>query len=92
MLKETVGRIVNVRHSSQETPRIKVEYCVDGTVYRISENVTVRNEPIKIGFLPVGQQKVWTLGPVFEGEELVVIYDSENPANGYLRDNTGKTC
>ena len=89
-MAETLGRIIHIRHSSQETPRITVEYIVDGDTYRITENITVVSEKIRIGFLPVGQRKKWKIGPVTEGQEVVVLYDEDNPKKGRIRDNDGK--
>lgn len=90
--RETIGTIVKVGWPVGDTPRLTVEYTVNGTSYRIAENVTVTIKAIKIGFLPIGMEKTWKIRNCKVGETVNIIYDCNNPKNAYIKGNEGNWC
>lgn len=89
---ETTGIIIKSLLVSTETPRLTVMYMVDGNEYTISENITSKSEAIKIGFLPIGQRKVWLVEKINVGDKLQIIYDPNNPQKAHIKENNGKFC
>lgn len=89
---ETKGTIIKSLLASTETPRLTVAYTVAGQDYTITENVTSKSEAIKIGFIPIGQRKVWQVKKINVGEELTIIYDPNNPRKAHIKGNDGKYC
>jgi len=87
-IKETKGSIIKVHFNSNGSRRVTVKYVVDGNTYHITENITVKSEAIKIGFLPIGQKKIEYIQEGL-GEQVVVMYNSAEPKEAYLRDNIG---
>lgn len=78
--------------ASTETPRLTVAYTVHGQYYTITENVTSKSEAIKLGFIPIGQRKIWQVKKINVGEELTIIYDPDNPPKAHIKGNDGKYC
>lgn len=89
---ETKGTIVKSLLASTESPRLTVSYTVNGQDYTITENITSKSEAIKIGFIPIGQRKIWQVKKINVGEELTIIYDPHNPKNAHIKGNDGKYC
>ncbi len=89
---ETKGIIIKSLLASTETPRITVAYTVEGQNYTITENVTSKSEAIKIGFIPIGQRKIWQVKKTNIGEELTIIYDPNNPKKAHIKGNNGNYC
>lgn len=90
-MQETIGTIVEVKDRGINHPNvITVRYEAGGIEYQITETVKLKSEPIKIGFLPIGQRKIPVMGNTAVGTEVVVVYDPDCPEKGKLRDNIGK--
>ncbi len=89
---QTKGTIIKSLLASTETPRLTVSYTVDGRDYTLTENVTSKSETIKIGFIPIGQRKIWQVKKVNVGEELEIVYDPSNPNKSHIKGNDGKYC
>ncbi len=87
---ETVGTIIKSLVSQDETPRLTVSFAVNGNEYVFSENITTKSETIKIGFLPVGQKKVWLVKSWRVGETVPVVYNPANPKEAHIKGNDGK--
>lgn len=68
----------------------RTTYVVDGVSYTIRENITVKNEAIKMEGIPVGQKKTEYITAGID-ESVAVKYDPENPKKAYLKDNAGKS-
>lgn len=67
-------------------------YTVEGRDYAITENVTSKSEAIKIGFIPIGQRKIWQVKKVNVGDELIIVYDPNDPQKAHIKGNDGKYC
>ena len=92
--EHTTGVVFKLKDMGDEnaTTLIMVKYLVDGVEYEIKETLTVKNEWIKIGFLPVGQRQTPVMGLVKEGDEVDVSYNPDKPKKAFITDNTGKLC
>lgn len=90
--RETIGTIVKVSWPDTGSPKLTVEYTVNGSSYRIAEDVTVTIKAIKIGFLPIGMEKTWRIKNCKVGETVSVIYDCNEPKNAYIKGNEGYWC
>lgn len=69
--------------------RVRVSYEVGGTVYELTESVKLKSKSIKLGPIPIGQEKVPKLPVTEVGGRVVVCYDPADPSRAYLRDNRG---
>jgi len=85
----TEGTVINLKSKGLQHPTIiTVKYVVDSVDYELKESVKLKNEFIKIGFIPIGHK----LKPVINtriGSRLTVAYDPNSPDNAYLIDNKG---
>lgn len=68
---------------------IVVSYTVEGQEYQIKESVKLKSKAIKIGFLPIGQERYPAMGEIKKGTVVKVKYNSSDPARAYLVDNVG---
>lgn len=87
---DAVGKITKVFFNDSGSRRVTVEYVVDGVSYTIRENITVKNEAIKMEGIPVGQKKTEYITAGID-ESVAVKYNPENPKKAYLKDNAGKS-
>lgn len=87
---EATGSVKAVKVQGQDFPTIiTVVYEVNGDSYEVSESIKLKSQPIKLGFLTVGQKRVPVLGNTSVGSAVSVMYNPNNPVEAYLRDNTG---
>ena len=87
----TEGRVKELKVKGLDFPTIiSVEYSVAEKSYVVTESLKLRSEIIKIGFLPIGQKKVPTMGSISVGSAVAVSYNPDNPAESYITHNTGK--
>lgn len=85
------GRVKELKVKGLDFPTvISVEYSVAGMSYVVTESLKLRNEIIKLGFLPIGQKKVPAMGSTSVGAATVVSYNPDNPSEAYITHNTGK--
>lgn len=75
---------------------IIVEFEVSGKKYEIRENLVMKPQKIKLGFIPIGYKtksliEINTGIEAVVGNEVNVKYNSENPNESYLLDNGSKT-
>ena len=89
---DAVGTIVQLKTRGRisTSNRIIVVYEVNGGTYELREFTTMKNEAIKLGFLPIGQRKKPIMGDVSVGSKVRVKYNPDNPAEAYLPDNIKK--
>lgn len=74
---------------------IIVEFEVSGKKYEIRENLVMKSQKIKLGFIPIGYKtksliEMNTGIEAVVGNEVNVKYNSENPNESYLTDNDAK--
>lgn len=74
---------------------IIVEFEVSGKKYEIRENLVMKSQKIKLGFIPIGYKtksliEINTGIEAVVGNEVNVKYNSENPNESYLTDNDAK--
>jgi hypothetical protein len=87
---QTTGSVKSVKTKGQDFPTIiTVTYDVNGYSYEVSESIKLKSEPIKLGFLTVGQKRVLQLGNTSVGSAVRVMYNPNNPGEAFLPDNTG---
>lgn len=87
----TDGIIKDVKSKGLDFPTIiTVEYQVDGICYEVKESIKLKSKAIKIGFLPIGQEKTPRMGETRVGYSASVTYNPDNPAESYITYNTGK--
>lgn len=87
---ETIGSVTAVKVKGQDFPTIvTVTYEANGYSYEDSESIKLRSQPIKLGFLTVGQKRVPVLGNTSVGSKVRVLYNPNNPEEAYLPDNSG---
>lgn len=87
---EVTGTVKEVKVKGQDFPTIiTVSYSVNEHAYEISESIKLKSQPIKLGFLTVGQKRVPVLGNTSVGSAVRVMYNPNNPAEAYLPDNVG---
>lgn len=85
------GRVKELRVNGQDFPTmITVEYLVAGNTYIVTESIKVKNEKIKLGFLPIGQKRVPVMGNTTVGSSAMVSYNPNNPVEAFITHNTGK--
>lgn len=86
---ETIGVITGVKNENSCTS-ITVRYLVGMHSYYISELLKYNSEPIKVGFITVGQKKTPKIGEgVLLNRSVKVMYNPNNPMEAYLKDNVG---
>ena len=87
--EETIGTIVKKKWNG-ELWFIKVEYMVNGKVYRITEQLTYHvTKTYRIGPMPIGTCSMAAIENINEGVQVRVMYNPNNPKRGYLPDNNG---
>ena len=88
-MKEVKGIVLSVKSKGLDNPTVvTVEYKVKKETYKLKETVKLKSEPIKFLFIPIGQKKVPVM-EVVKGQEVVVIYDAQNPKKAYIKENEG---
>lgn len=75
---------------------IIVNFEVDGKKYEIIENLVMKPQKVKLGFIPIGYKtksliEINTGIEAVVGNEVNVKYNPENPNESYLPDNDSKT-
>lgn len=89
MKKEVSGIVIDLTSKGIDGPTVvTVEYEVEGKKYVINETLKLKNEVIKLGFLPIGQRQIPKV-KCKKGESIVVIYDENNPEKGHIKGNDG---
>lgn len=96
--KECIGVIKELKSKGLDRPTvITVEYEVDGVKYIINERLIMKKAKttLLLGFLPIGYEtksliELKTGEKAIAGTNVKVKYESLNPNNAYLLDNTGK--
>lgn len=84
------GVVTNLKSRGLDSPTvISVEYQVDGKSYIVKESIKLRNETIKIGFLPIGQRGVPRMGDTTVGSAASINYNPSNPTEAYISKNIG---
>lgn len=87
---EVAGTVKAVKVKGQDFPTIiTVSYSVNGHTYEISESIKLKSQPIKLGFLTVGQKRMPVLNNTSVGNAVRVMYNPNNPVDAYLPDNVG---
>lgn len=87
---EITGTVKSVQIKGQDFPTIiTVVYTVNDHPYEVSESIKLKSQPIKLGFLTVGQKRVPVLGNTSVGSVVRVKYNPNNPSEAYLPDNIG---
>jgi len=87
----TTGIVTNKRSLGIEEPTvISVAYEIDGIKYEIKETIKLKNEWIKIGFLPIGQRQRPVMGVVKVGDVVDVSYNPDDPKKAFIINNVGK--
>jgi hypothetical protein len=85
------GCVKELRVNGQDFPTmITVEYLVAGNTYIVTESIKVKNEKIKLGFLPIGQKRVPVMGNTTVGSSAMVSYNPNNPVEAFITHNIGK--
>lgn len=88
--QSTEGTIIDIKSKGLDFPTIiTVAYEVQNKQYQISESLKLKNEVIKIGFLPIGQKRTPKIKNIGIGEKVKVSYDTTSPEKAYLSDNKG---
>lgn len=86
-----IGRVKELKVKGQDFPTmISVAYQVAGNTYVVTESLKLKREKIKLGFLPIGQKRVPTMGNTAVGTSAMVNYDPNNPAESFITNNIGK--
>ncbi len=86
----TEGTVIKIKRRGVDAPIVLVaEYEVGGEKYTISESLKFKSELIKIGPIPIGQNKSPVMGTVEEGKTVTVCYQATNPKKAIIRDNEG---
>lgn len=84
------ARVRELKVKGQDFPTmISVEYRVAGNSYVVTEDMKLKSEKIKIGFLPIGQKRVPVMGNTAVGSFTTVNYNPNNPSEAYIVNNTG---
>ena len=87
----TIGTVTEVKARGLDFPtRITVEYVVNGKSYSVSESIKLKSKAIKLGFLPIGQERVPVMGDTRVGAKTEVLYCSSNPSDAIIKENRGK--
>lgn len=85
----TTGTIVRRRNGGLEHPTVVwVRYEVDGVAYECHESVRLTSKAIKLGPVPIGQEKVEKI-PSEVGYTVRVAYLPTDPSKAILADNQG---
>lgn len=87
------GIIKEIKINGIDFPsKIIVEFEVGGKIYEISENLVMKPQKIKLGFIPVGYKtksliEINTGISTRVGNNVNVKYNANNPNEAYLPDN-----
>lgn len=91
----TTGKVTQLTDKGLDKPTmITVSYNVNGNDYEITESLKLKSKMIKIGFIPIGQEKIpmikYRTGvEVIKGAEVKVNYNPNTPSMAYITDNIG---
>ena len=86
-----IGTVTEVKARGLDFPTmITVEYFVDGRIYSINESIKLKSKAIKLGFIPIGQERVPVMGDTRVGAKAEVLYCSSNPSDAVIKENQGK--
>lgn len=86
-----IGTVTEVKARGLDFPtQITVEYVVNGKSYSVSESIKLKSKAIKLGFMPIGQERVPVMGDTHVGAKAEVLYCSSNPSDAIIKDNQGK--
>lgn len=84
------GVITSFKSHGLDFPNIiTVNYIVNGRTYVLEESVFVKNEPIKIFKITIGQRKRCVCDTTI-GKFLTVCYNPSNPHYAYILNNFGR--
>ena len=87
----TQGIIKGLKSKGMDFPTmVTVEYQVNGVNYEVVESLKLKSEVIKFVFLPIGQNRVPTMGDTRVGSAAQVNYNPMNPKEAFITKNTGK--
>lgn len=87
---QTVGMIELLDPGDEKNPAyIAVSYMAGEQEYTIKETVKMKNKPIKVGKQTVGYKKLPAMSWVEIGAEIPVMYDTNDPAKGWVPKNKG---
>ena len=87
------GIIKEIKIKGIDLPsEIIVNFKVDKKSYEINENLVMKPQKIKLGFIPIGYKtksliEINTGIKTISGNEVRVKYNPENPQEAYLPDN-----
>lgn len=88
-MKETKGIVIDFKNKGLDFPSVvTVEYEVENKKYIIEESVKLKNETIKLGFLPIGQRKIPKV-KCEKGGFVIIEYNLDNPQKGHIKGNDG---
>lgn len=91
--KTCSGIIKEINTKGLDFPsRIIVKFEVNGKIYEISENLVMKPQKIKLGFIPIGYKtksliEINTGISATIGNNVNVKYNADNPNEAYLPDN-----
>lgn len=86
-----IGTVAEVKTRGLDFPtQITVEYVVNGRTYSVTESIKLKSKAIKMGFIPIGQKKVPTMGDTHVGAKTEILYCSNNPSDATIKENQGK--
>ncbi len=91
--KTCKGLIKEIKIMGLDFPsKIIVEFKVDGKKYEITENLVMKPQKVKLGFIPIGFKsksliEINTGISAVVGNEVNVKYNVNNPTEAYLLDN-----
>lgn len=89
MKKEINGVVVDLKIKGTDSPTVvTVEYEVEGVKYTIKETLKLKNEVIKLGFLPIGQRQVPKV-KCEKGKTVIIEYEERTPEKGHIKGNDG---
>lgn len=84
------GTVMKLQSRGVDFPTdIYVQYEVNSITYEVRESIKLKIKAIKIGFLPIGMQQIPVMPDTRVGSKAWVVYNPNNPAEAYLRDNIG---
>lgn len=87
---EVQGTVTKMFYGTESgSPRVTVEYLVDGNKYVIKENISRSMEKITIGRIPIGVRKTAKVHTNV-GESILVLYNPDKPKMAYIKGNDGK--
>lgn len=86
----TFGIVKKLKIKGQDCPTIiTVKYQVNGENYKITENLKLKSEIIKFGFLPIGQKRIPVMGNTAIGSSVEINYNPNYPTEAFITNNIG---